>query len=108
MLGAAQCLAHSRKCGGIHVIAIHISQLVHQHGETIRINSTMLLQAVFRPRFKLFEIPACLGDANYGSSQLSTLRQPLQGGENLFVGEISGSAEEDYGVGIRLVQREWV
>ena len=60
----------------------------------------MFFDAVLRPLLQLFEVPSCLGNANDRPGQLSALGQLLQGREDLFVGEVAGSAKKHYGVRI--------
>ncbi len=61
----------------------------------------MLLDAVARPRLQLLQIPAGLGHPDDGHGEVPAPGHRLQGGEDLLVGEVSGGAEEDEGVGVQ-------
>src|SRR5271157_562433 len=50
--------------GGVLVVAVHIAQQTAQLGKSYRVQSAMLLEAVARPRPKLFEVPAGFGNAD--------------------------------------------
>src|SRR6516162_9455219 len=77
------------------VIAVNVSQQGDQFFESFRIDSTMFLQAVFRASAKLINVPSSFGYADDGHVQVPSLHHCLQRGENLFIGEIAGGAEEN-------------
>ena len=60
----------------------------------------MLLERVFGAGFELVEVPAGLGDADDGDVEGAAFDHRLERGEDFFVGEVAGGAEEDEGVGV--------
>src|SRR5262249_55727124 len=67
-----------------------------------RVDAAVFLDAVTRPCPKLVGGPVGSGHADHRSVKATTLYHRLQRRENLLVGQISGRAEEDQGVGVRI------
>ena len=65
----------------------------------------MFLEAVVRPRAKLVEVPASLGDADHRDVKMAAFHHRLQRGENLLIRQIARCAEEDQCIGMGIVHR---
>ena len=100
---AAQLLADLRKGRRISIIAIDVAKAAEQVGKTFGVDAAVLLHAVFGARLELIEIPAGLGDSDDRAGQFAALGQPLQGGKDLLVSQVSRGSEEYQGVGFRLI-----
>src|SRR5262249_3494490 len=94
--------------GGIVVVAVDVSQQADQFGEGLRVEASVFSEAVLGASAELVQRPARFGDADDGDVEITAPDHFLQGGEDLFVGEVAGGAEEDEGVGKRRVLRRIV
>ncbi len=63
----------------------------------------MLFDAILGSLLELFKVPAGLGNANDRAGQLAAFCQFLQGGKDLFVGKVAGSAKKNHSIGIGLL-----
>jgi hypothetical protein len=57
-------------------------------------------EGVLSPGFELVEVPSGFGDADDGDVERASLDHGLEGGKDLFVGEVACGSEEDEGVGV--------
>src|SRR6266436_6425883 len=87
------------------VVTVNVAQQTGQLFESRRIDSAVFLQAVVRPRAKLIQIPSGFGYTDHGYIKMSALHHRLQRRENLLVGQVTGCAEEDQRVGMRIAHR---
>ena len=102
-LRGAELFADGRKGRGVFVVAIHVAQQAAELVESRPVDAAVLLEAVLRPRAKLFEVPAGLGHADDRHVEMAALHQRLQRGEDLFVSQIAGCAEEDEGIRLGII-----
>src|SRR6266581_4492421 len=97
-----ELFAKSRERCWVLVVTVNVAQQVGQLFESHRIDSTVFLQAVARPRTKLIQIPSGFGYTDHGHIKTSALHHRLQRRENLLVGQVAGCPEEDQSVGMRI------
>ena len=60
----------------------------------------MLSDTIAGARLKLVEVPTGFSDSDDGNRQVVAFYESLQRGEDLLIGEISGSAEEYESIGV--------
>src|SRR4029077_21218142 len=102
MMRLLELFAKSRERRWVLVITVNVAQQAGQFSESRRIDSAVLLQAVGRPRTKLIQIPSGFGYTDHRYIKMSALHHRLQRRENLLVGQVTGCAEEDQRVGMRI------
>src|SRR6266545_874328 len=90
---------------GIAVVAVHVAELGRQLREGLGVEAPVFRHAGFRPLDELRPGPARLGHPHHREVQPAPAHQRLQGREDLLVGQVSGGAEEDEGVGWRSIRR---
>ena len=82
------------------VVTVDVAQQRQQLREGDGIDAVRVVpQAVLGPLLQLVEAPAALGDADDGDLQLLVGHHPLEGREDLLVGQVAGGAEEHQRVG---------
>ena len=101
-LGVAQLLADLLEGVQVGVVAVDVAEQVHEFFKGVFVQAAVLFERVLGAGFEVIEVPAGLGDADDGNIEAFVLDEALQGGEDLFVGEIAGGSEEDEGVGLLL------
>ncbi len=94
----AECLADLREGRCVVVIAIDVAKAAKQVGKAFGVEAAVVCHAVLGSHLELFEIPAGLGYSDDRTSQLAALGQPLQGGKDLFVSQVSRGSKKYQGV----------
>ena len=99
VLGIAESLPQRGERGGVVVVAVDVTEQALSLAKAASSMPPCFSMLSRARRFQLVEVPTVLGDADDGAVEVAALDHGLQRGEDLFVGEIAGGAEEDEGVG---------
>src|ERR1051326_2962732 len=95
MLCRAEFLRKNLICRGIVVVAVHILQKSGKSFERRRIQTPMLLDAVFCPLLEPVQGPASPGDTNHWHVEVSPPCHLFKGRKDFFIGHFAGGAKED-------------
>jgi len=94
-LGIAKRRAQLLVGGGVFVVAVDITEQRRQPGEGGLVDAAVCFEALAGARAQLVEVPAGKRDADDWHVEAATFHQRLEGWEDLLVGQVAGSAEED-------------
>src|SRR6202044_1583944 len=84
-------------------VTIHVTEQLAQLWKCLRIQATVLFDAVFGPGLKLLKVPAGLGHADDRDAKRTTLDHGLQRRKDFFVREVTRRAKKNQSVGMWLV-----
>jgi hypothetical protein len=95
VLGVAELLADLVEGVDVVVVAVDVSEALHEDGIADGVDPSVRLKALAGVDLELVEVPAGLSDADDAHVELAAFGEALKRREDLLVGEIARGPEED-------------